>query len=170
VQALFLLIKEVFKHNVSQPLTKIRDEINSILRGWVNYFKVGNSSNAFAEIKRWLELKMQRHLMRAMKRSGYRWKGGVQGDCLLCITSIATLKWPLGKLNRCVKRIRLDTKLLGERSAGNRHATFEVAGAGNTVLKRTGAPALDPTQKFYRYKCKGSWNSGKGGRNGTGFM
>lgn len=67
-------IKEVFKHNVSQPLTKIRDEINPILRGWVNYFKVGNSSNAFAEIKHWLNLKIRRHLMRAMKRPGYGWK------------------------------------------------------------------------------------------------
>ncbi|HVW99497.1 MAG TPA: group II intron reverse transcriptase/maturase [Candidatus Babeliaceae bacterium] len=67
-------IKEVFGHNVSQPLTKIRDAINPILRGWVNYFRVGNSSKAFAEVKRWLELKIRRHLMRAMKRKGYGWK------------------------------------------------------------------------------------------------
>lgn len=67
-------IKEVFKRNVSQPLTKIRDVINPILRGWVNYFKVGNSSRTFDEIKHWLGLKIRRHLMRAMKRKGYGWK------------------------------------------------------------------------------------------------
>ncbi|HVW99498.1 MAG TPA: hypothetical protein VHA52_03525 [Candidatus Babeliaceae bacterium] len=35
--------------------------------------------------------------------------------------------------------------MLGERSAGNRHATFDEAGAGNTALKAR-APVLDPTE------------------------
>jgi hypothetical protein len=33
--------------------------------------------------------------------------------------------------------------MLGERSAGNRHATFDVAGAGDTPWGST--PVLDPT-------------------------
>ena len=67
-------MQAVFKHNVSQPLTRIRDIINPILKGWVNYFKYGNSSKAFAEIHFWLNKKIRRHLMRAMKRQGYGWK------------------------------------------------------------------------------------------------
>lgn len=67
-------IKEVFKRYKSQPLTRVRDVINPILRGWVNYFRVGNSAKTFCDVKRWLELKMRRHLMRAKKRKGYGWK------------------------------------------------------------------------------------------------
>lgn len=67
-------IKAVFKHYVSQPLTKIRDRINPMLKGWYNYFKYGNSSKTFSELKYWLDKKVRRHLMRAIKRKGYGWK------------------------------------------------------------------------------------------------
>ena len=40
-------IKDVFKRHESQPLTRVRDIINPILRGWVQYFKIGNSSKVF---------------------------------------------------------------------------------------------------------------------------
>lgn len=43
-----------------------------------------------------------------------------------------------------ISTIHLDTKLLGKRSAGNLHATFDVAGIGN-VNANIGAPVLDPT-------------------------
>jgi len=67
-------IKAVFKQHVSQPLTKVRDLINPMLKGWYNYFKYGNSSKAFGDLKDWLNKKIRRHLMRAMKRKGYDWK------------------------------------------------------------------------------------------------
>jgi RNA-directed DNA polymerase len=55
------------------PLTKDQRR-DPTLRGWANYFKGGNAPNAFDEIKRWLDLKIRRHLMEAMKRSGCAWK------------------------------------------------------------------------------------------------
>lgn len=67
-------VKEVFRRYVSQPIAKVSEVINPILRGWVNYFRVGNSSQAFRDVKRWLELKVRRHLMRARKKQGYGWK------------------------------------------------------------------------------------------------
>lgn len=67
-------IRDVFKRYVSQPLTRIRDIINPMLKGWTNYFRYGNSSKAFQEIYHWLNKKIRRHLMRAMKRQGYGWK------------------------------------------------------------------------------------------------
>jgi hypothetical protein len=45
-----------------------------ILRGWVNYFRVGNSSRCFAMIRDWVEKKVRRHLIRASKHQGYGWK------------------------------------------------------------------------------------------------
>ncbi|WP_091395460.1 group II intron maturase-specific domain-containing protein [Arachidicoccus rhizosphaerae] len=53
---------DVFKHYVSQPSTKIRDIINSILKGWANYFRYSNSSKAFRAIYFWLNKKVRRYL------------------------------------------------------------------------------------------------------------
>ena len=45
-----------------------------MLRGWVTYFAVGHSSRCFSYIRDWVEKKVRRHLMRARKRRGFRWK------------------------------------------------------------------------------------------------
>ncbi len=46
-------------------------------------------------------------------------------------------------------RITHDTKRSGERSVGNPHAPFDVAGAGNVAVWAI-APALDPTERLNR--------------------
>lgn len=66
-------IRDVFQRHKSQPLTRVRDLINPILRGWVQYFKVGNSSKVFGYVKDWLTKKIRRHLMSAKGRSGFGW-------------------------------------------------------------------------------------------------
>jgi RNA-directed DNA polymerase len=50
------------------------EEINPILRGWTNYFRIGNSSHSFGYIQNWVEKKIRRHLMRSRKRKGFGWK------------------------------------------------------------------------------------------------
>ena len=47
-------IRDVLQCHKSQPLTRVRELINPILRGWVQYFKVGNSSKVFGYVKDWL--------------------------------------------------------------------------------------------------------------------
>jgi RNA-directed DNA polymerase len=72
--ALLDKLREVFRRHVSQPVGTVIEVINPVLRGWVNYFRVGNSSKCFAMIKTWVEKKVRRHLMRARGRKGYGWK------------------------------------------------------------------------------------------------
>ena len=72
--ALMRTLKEVFQRYHSQPVARVVELINPVLRGWVNYFAVGHSSRCFQLIKRWVELKVRRHLMRARKRGGFGWK------------------------------------------------------------------------------------------------
>ena len=71
--ALLRELKEVFRCHQSQPVDRVIYLINPILRGWVNYFRVGNSSECFGYIKDWVEKKIRRHLMRARKRRGFGW-------------------------------------------------------------------------------------------------
>jgi RNA-directed DNA polymerase len=49
--ALVRALKEVFGRHRSQPIERVIDPINPVLRGWVNYFAVGHSSECFSFIK-----------------------------------------------------------------------------------------------------------------------
>jgi RNA-directed DNA polymerase len=68
--ALFAKLREVFRQRVSQPVGAVIETINPILRGWVNYFRIGHSSRCFSKIRDWVEMKVRRHLMRATQRQG----------------------------------------------------------------------------------------------------
>src|SRR6516165_2386446 len=72
--ALLARLGEIFRRYVSQPVGRVIELINPILRGWVNYFAVGHSSRCFTFIKDWVEKKIRRHLMRSRKRPGFGWK------------------------------------------------------------------------------------------------
>ena len=72
--ALLRKFKDIFRRHISQPVGRVIQLINPILRGWVNYFAVGHSSQVFSFIKDWVEKKIRRHLMRSQKRKGLGWK------------------------------------------------------------------------------------------------
>src|SRR6266478_5650628 len=73
-KALFEKLREIFRQHVSWPVKNVIAKINPILRGWVNYFRVGHSSSCFAMVKQWVEKKVRQHLMRARGRKGFGWK------------------------------------------------------------------------------------------------
>jgi len=73
-KALFVKLREIFRRFMSQPVERVIELINPILRGWVNYFAVWHSSRCFAFVKDWVEKKIRRHLMRSRKRPGFGWK------------------------------------------------------------------------------------------------
>ena len=72
--ALLRRLKEKFRVLRSQSVSTVIGAINPILRGWVAYFRVGNSAQTFSYIRRWVELKVRRHMMRVRKRRGFGWK------------------------------------------------------------------------------------------------
>jgi RNA-directed DNA polymerase len=72
--ALFEKLREIFRQHVSWPVEIVIAKINPILRGWVNYFRIGHSSSCFYMVKHWVEKKVRQHLMRARGRKGFGWK------------------------------------------------------------------------------------------------
>ncbi len=49
--ALLAKLREIFRQNVSQPVGQVIEQINPILRGWVNYFAIGDSSGCFSLVR-----------------------------------------------------------------------------------------------------------------------
>lgn len=77
--ALLRKLKEIFRRFQSQPVDRVIDLINPILRGWVNYFGIGHASRCFGYVRDWVEKKIRRHLMRARHRRGFGWKRWSRG-------------------------------------------------------------------------------------------
>jgi RNA-directed DNA polymerase len=72
--ALLGKLREVVRRHPSQPVRRVIEVSNPILRGWVNYFRIGHSSRCVAYVRDWVEKKGRRHLMRARNRRGFGWK------------------------------------------------------------------------------------------------
>ena len=53
--ALLRRLKVIFRGLRSQPVTRVIEAINPVLRGWVNYFAVGHASRCFSFIRNWVE-------------------------------------------------------------------------------------------------------------------
>lgn len=67
-------IKATFRAKRGRPLNEVVEIINPILRGWVNYFRIGNSGRCFSVIKDWVQNKVRRHIFKAKKQRGFGWK------------------------------------------------------------------------------------------------
>jgi RNA-directed DNA polymerase len=72
--ALLHTLKDVFRRFHSQPVEQVIEQINPILRGWVNYFAIGHSGKCFAFVRQWVEKKVRRHIAQSRKLWGFGWK------------------------------------------------------------------------------------------------
>jgi RNA-directed DNA polymerase len=67
-------VHDVLRTGRALPVRDAVQHVNEIVRGWVNYFRVGNASQAFAKVRYNVELKVRRFATRQRKRSGFGWK------------------------------------------------------------------------------------------------
>lgn len=74
VQSLVNEVREYLKSHHNQNVYQVVEGINPILRGWVNYYRIGHSSKEFHFIKQWVERKVRRFVRKSQGRSGYGWK------------------------------------------------------------------------------------------------
>ena len=61
-------IRDIISHGGATPGKVLVARINAALAGWVNYFRVGNSSRAFSEVRDYLEMKIRTLLTRRKRR------------------------------------------------------------------------------------------------------
>jgi RNA-directed DNA polymerase len=97
---LYETLREIFRQYVSWPVEKVIAKINPILRGWVNYFRVGHAGRCFSMVKEWVDKKIRRHLMRARGRKGFgrrRWSSDWFYDRLGLFNDYQLRRWSVVK-------------------------------------------------------------------------
>jgi RNA-directed DNA polymerase len=57
-------IRDIIRSGGATPVAVIVARVNAVVAGWVNYFRVGNSSRAFSEVRDYLEMKIRTLLTR----------------------------------------------------------------------------------------------------------
>jgi RNA-directed DNA polymerase len=61
-------VRALIRKGGATPVKVLVSQINSALAGWVNYFRVGNASRAFSEIRDYVEMKVRTLLTRRKRR------------------------------------------------------------------------------------------------------
>jgi len=61
-------VRDIIRKGGATPIPKVVAQINAALAGWVQYFRVGNSSRAFSEVHEYVEMKVRTLLTRRKRR------------------------------------------------------------------------------------------------------
>lgn len=67
-------VKAVLRANWNKPLNVVIQSVNAVTRGWVNYFRIGNSYSTFCKVRRDVEMKVRKFVMKRKKLKGFGWK------------------------------------------------------------------------------------------------
>ena len=62
------------RRRLPEPVKPIVDEVNRVLRGWGAYFRVGNSSDKFAQVDNYVRERLGLFLSKKVGKSGQRWE------------------------------------------------------------------------------------------------
>jgi len=55
-------------------VSKVIQELNPVLRGWANYYRIGNSRRAFDKIRDYTAMKVRRFIRRKQAKRGFGYR------------------------------------------------------------------------------------------------
>jgi RNA-directed DNA polymerase len=67
-------VRAVLKSNRDKPLNEVIQAVNAVIRGWVNYFRIGNSNRTFDKVRCLIEKKVRRFVAKRKGLKGFGWK------------------------------------------------------------------------------------------------
>lgn len=73
-------MKAVLKAHRDKPLKEVIQAVNAVIRGWVNYFRIGNSNDTFGKVKHFIEKKVRRFVLKRKGLKGFGWKRWSRAD------------------------------------------------------------------------------------------
>ena len=69
IQRLKAKVRTIFREGRGRSLSQVIKDLNSLLRGWMQYFRLAETKGIFEELDGWLRRKMRCLLWRQWKRS-----------------------------------------------------------------------------------------------------
>jgi RNA-directed DNA polymerase len=72
--AILKKVREIIRRNWSEKLPVVIGKLNQVLRGWVNYFRIGHASEVFSYVRWYVEKRVRRFVRKKQKRPGYGFK------------------------------------------------------------------------------------------------
>jgi RNA-directed DNA polymerase len=67
-------LKAIWRKHVGSPTVALIKEMNPVIRGWSNYFRVGVSKAAFTDLDDFMYQRAQRYMKRRHPRKSGRWR------------------------------------------------------------------------------------------------
>jgi RNA-directed DNA polymerase len=67
-------VKEITDRKRTQDIGEIVKELNPVLRGWVNYYKIGNSSKKFGKVKDYTGKRVRKYMRKKRQKFGYGYR------------------------------------------------------------------------------------------------
>lgn len=74
VQGLINKVKKHLNESGNKTLYQVVQELNSVLRGWINYYRIGHCGRLFSHLRHWVEMKVRRFVRKRQGRFGFGWK------------------------------------------------------------------------------------------------
>ena len=74
VQKYVTRIKEVMDEHQNLKVQDMIKHLNPVIRGWLNYYRIGHCSELFGYLRQWTEKKVRRFQRKKQNRFGYGWK------------------------------------------------------------------------------------------------
>lgn len=74
IQELIDKVRQHINNSRDKTVVDMIKELNPILQGWVNYYRIGHCSRTLTHVKIWVEEKVRRFARKAKKKFGFGWK------------------------------------------------------------------------------------------------
>jgi len=74
IKGLYERIRAIANPQMPIAIEVVIARLNRLLRGWVNYFRIGNASRWFNKVRYYVEMKVRRCIRRVRNKTGYGWK------------------------------------------------------------------------------------------------
>lgn len=115
------------RNNLYKPVKEIVLKLNEVIRGWRNYFRIGNSTNKFRQLDRYVKMRLIKFARnkKGQKRYKFRLKTFLKWY-FQCGLERFYFKWVCNQ--RILKRI--GKKVVGKPYEGKPHVRFDAAGDG----------------------------------------
>jgi hypothetical protein len=81
MKGLYERIRAIANPRMPVAIEIVIARLNRLLRGWVNYFRIGHASRWFNKVRYYVEKKVRRYIRRVRNKAGYGWKR-LSGDYL----------------------------------------------------------------------------------------